>query len=215
LITFEKTWEYGIYAAYRDVRLHFGNGGFLYKMPTESLADLSAAPFQMSVLKKPEVWGGFLGAFAVAIGLSHLTAPKKTEEARIHGASKRSSLLPVVALPVGIGEEAFFRGYLQPVFSEMTNPTGGLILSSLAFGAMHIPNAWDMEKQDRRAYYKFGIPFITAFGAYFGWVAQKNQSLKEGVALHTWYDFTIFAISAAATETATTGQPAVHVMIPF
>lgn len=217
LITLQKTWEYGIYAAYRDVRLHNGNIGYSYKMPTENLADLTAAPFQWSVLKKPEVWGGFLGAFAVAIGVSQLAGPKNThsKEVRIHKVSTGRKISPWVALPVGVGEEAFFRGYLQPAFSEMTNPTGGIILSSLAFGAAHIPNGLAIEKQDRKHYYKVGIPFITAFGAYFGWVAHKNQSLKEGVALHTWYDFTLFALSAAVTETAVTGQPTVHVMIPF
>jgi len=217
LLTLQKTWEYGLYAAYRDVRLHNGNVGYAYKMPTDSLADLTAAPFRWSVLKKPEVWGGFLGAFAVVVGLSHLSSHKKAhpKEPHMHGLSTGRKIQPLVALPIGIGEEALFRGYLQPAFSEMTNPTGGIVLSSLVFGAAHIPNAWEMDSKDRKSYYRFGIPFITAFGAYFGWVAHKNQSLKEGVALHTWYDFTLFAIRAAVTETAVTGQPGLHVMIPF
>ena len=58
----QNTWLYGIYAAYRDVRAYNNNRDYSYKMPTDSFADLAYAPFQWSVLKKPEVWGGFLGA---------------------------------------------------------------------------------------------------------------------------------------------------------
>ena len=37
---------YGIYAAYRDVRKYNENSGYSYKMPNDSLGDLSYAPFK-------------------------------------------------------------------------------------------------------------------------------------------------------------------------
>jgi len=118
-------------------------------------------------------------------------------------------------LPVGLGEESFFRGFLQSALSETFNPLTGIILSSLLFGAAHIPNAQGLEKAERWRYYTFSLPLITGIGAYCGWLTNKNHSLQESVALHTWYDFIIFSISALATETAATGRPGFAFAVPF
>lgn len=53
---------YSVYAAYRDTRAYNHFEGYNYSMPTESFAELALAPFQWKVIKKPEVWGGVLGA---------------------------------------------------------------------------------------------------------------------------------------------------------
>ena len=212
-ITVQSIYSYGIYAAYRDVRKYNG-GSYSYKMPTDSFLDLSFASFKPSILKKPEVWGGFLGALTLAITTTYFAYP---DDAHIKtpAASSRGSLYPPVAFSVGVGEEAFFRGYLQSMLSEALNPTAGLVLSSLAFGAAHISNASHMESDDQRRYYTYSIPFITVLGAYFGWLTQKNHSLQESVALHSWYDFTLFALSAATNQAACTGKPGFAFAIPF
>jgi membrane protease YdiL (CAAX protease family) len=212
LITFESIWSYGIYAAYRDVRSYNGSSRYSYQMPTDSFADLSLSPIRARILKKPEVWGGFLGALALAIGTSYWIYP---EEAHIRLSTERSIPTPLIALPVGIGEEALFRGYLQSLLSESFNPWVGITLSSLAFGAAHIPNAQMLEKEHRWRYYSFSLPLITTLGAYFGWMTYKNRSLQESVALHTWYDFTLFAASAFARQAAATGRPGFAMSLPF
>ena len=120
-----------------------------------------------------------------------------------------------MALPVGIGEEAFFRGYLQPVFSEWLTPWGGITASSAIFGAAHILNAQTMAPEHRWRYYSFILPFITSFGVYFGWLTHKNNSLQESVALHTWYDFIIFTVSSLDTQAAGTGRSSFAIAIPF
>lgn len=63
----QTAWFYGMYAAYRDVRTYNGQHGYSYKMPQDSFADLTKAPFNLRVLKKPEVWGGLLGSLAIAM----------------------------------------------------------------------------------------------------------------------------------------------------
>jgi membrane protease YdiL (CAAX protease family) len=213
IVTLQNTWNYGIYAAYRDARLFNGQAGYSYKMPTDSLADLSYAPFNFRILKKPEVWGGFLGALAIAITTSYFTY---SQDAHIQPQlSSRTAALPLIALPVGIGEESFFRGYLQSQLSEWLTPWGGIVVSSLAFGASHIPNAQMLAPEDQWRYYAFTLPVITAFGGYFGWLTHKNNSLKESVAVHTWYDFVLFAAAALATQTAATGRSGFAIAIPF
>jgi membrane protease YdiL (CAAX protease family) len=86
----------------------------------------------------------------------------------------------------------------------MFGPWGGIALSSLIFGAMHIPNTWGMEPEQRRPYYTVVLPLLTASGIYDGWLTYKNCSLKESVALHVWYDFIILGLSTLASEKAFT-----------
>jgi membrane protease YdiL (CAAX protease family) len=204
LLTVSAVYSYGIYAAYRDARKINGTASYTYQMPTDSFADLALAPFRLSVLKKPEVWGAFLGVLTIAAGTAYFAYPGEAHAAL----SIRTELLaPLAAFPVAIGEESLFRGYLQSQLTELMNPWAGIALSSLAFGAAHIPNAQLLDKEERWRYYSFSIPLITAIGAYFGWMTHKNHSLKESVALHTWYDFTLFAAGALANQAAATGRP--------
>jgi len=207
-----NTWLYGIYAAYRDVRIYNGQEGFAYRMPTDSLADLAYAPFNIHVLKKPEVWGGVLGAFVLACGVSYLAFHKHVSKHASHSISK--ALTPAIALPVGIGEESFYHGFVQTSLSESLTPAGGIVLSSLLFGASHISNGLAMEPESRSGYYKFMLPFITLIGAYNGWLTYKNNSLQSSVAMHTWYDFILLSLASVATQSITS-QTEFAIDLPF
>jgi membrane protease YdiL (CAAX protease family) len=209
----ETTWLYGIYAAYRDVRTYNKQAGYCYKMPIDSFSDLTSAPFNFRVLKKPEVWGGLLGSLAIAFGAAYLVYPGVNH---IHPSlSLKRTLSPFTAFPIGIGEESFFRGFLQSQLSEWFTPWGGIILSSLIFGVLHMPNAWDLEPQDRRSYYTAIVPLITVSGIYDGWLTYKNHSLKESVAIHAWYDFILFTIGSVAGQTLTKGRSEFAIAVPF
>ncbi len=203
-ITLQNLGLYSSYAAYRDTRLYNGNQGYCYKMPTESLLDLSLAPFQWSVIKKPEVWGGFLGAFTVVAAVGYYLLE---EEAELSLSASEDKKFPLLAFPVGIGEEAFFRGYLQSTFSEVLSPWGGILLSSGCFGALHLLNTIGMDGDERLKYCTVSLPIITSFGVYFGWLTYKNTSLKESVALHSWYDFTLFLLSYSVANSLAIGKP--------
>ncbi len=211
LIALQNFGFYSAYATYRDVRIYNENRGYSYSMPTESLGDLTLAPFQWSVIKKPEVWGGILGALAVASTISYFMdkTPKSNETLG------PNDLFPLVAFPVGIGEEALFRGFLQPFFTERFSPTGGIIVSSLLFGLIHAPNALALKPEERKSYYTTAIPYITAMGAYLGWLSYKNTSLKECVAMHAWYDFILFAASYSVAQSALARKPRVGFGLDF
>lgn len=191
----QNTWMYGIYAAYRDARVYMNDSGHHYKMPTDSFADMSMAPFRLKVLKKPEVWGGVLGFLAVGALIDYFASPSgdvgdvQEEDMRD---LREVAFSPIIALPVGVGEEALFRGYLQSQLTETFTPWGGIILSSLSFTAAHIGNAAFLPEKERWRYYTFGLPLIGAFGMYSGWLTYKNHSLQESAAIHTWYDFVVF-----------------------
>ncbi len=200
LYTIQAVSSYGIYAAYRDANLY--NGDALPSMPREDFKNLSAAPFQWSVLKKPEVWGACLGALAVGTTVVYFAFPKEAVSARI----ETTYIEPLSALPIAISEECLFRGFLQTALTEKLPPWGAITLSSLAFGAAHIPNAQQLEKPHQWRYYTFSLPLITGLGAYMGWLTYKNRSLKESVALHTWYDFTLMSAGILASKAAIGGR---------
>ncbi|MDN3505700.1 MAG: CPBP family intramembrane metalloprotease [Simkaniaceae bacterium] len=203
LLALSAVSSYGIYSAYRDARNFNGRENYSYKMPQDSFGDLAWAPFRWAVLKKPEVWGGILGSLVVGSVLSQLAFPNGIEE-HIHMAPQ--NLHPAYAFPVSIGEETLFRGFLQSAISETTSPAVGIALSSVAFGLMHIPNASELAPDEQRRYYTFIVPYLSAAGAYFGWLTYKNQSLQESVAVHAWYDFAIF-LSSSIAQSAAIGEP--------
>ena len=213
MLAIQNVWSYGIYAAYRDARIYNGQAGYSYKMPTDSLAALAYAPFNYKILKKPEVWGGLLASLGLAATISYFAYPKEST-AHAHMKISPKSELPFFALPVGIGEESLFRGYLQSQLMEKFKPTGAIILSSLSFGAAHLGNGLLMDREDRWRYYAFSLPFITVMGGYLGWLTHKNHSLQESVALHTLYDLVIFTAGAFATQAAI-GQSEFALAIPF
>jgi membrane protease YdiL (CAAX protease family) len=200
-----NTWFYGMYAGYRDARIYNDQMGYKYRMPKDSLADLTMAPFSWSVIKKPEVWGGVLGMFAGAAIVGSMYNSKSTHDAALSSNGYQST--PLIAFPVGIGEEAFFRGLVQSQAIELFKPAGGIAFASIYFGAAHYGNTFGMSSQDRRLYCQYVMPFLAASGAYMGWLSYKNGSLKESVAVHAWYDFIIFSLASVASQSIT-GEPA-------
>jgi|GEM_PF-1046398 len=214
LATLQVASFYGLYAAYRDARLYNGASHYSYQMPKDSLTDLTLASFKWSVIKKPEVWGGVLGALLIGATTVYFAYPHET--AKIEVTHAKTTPMPLIALPVGVGEESFFRGFLQSALCESLNPVAGIILSSLAFGAAHIPNAQLIDDPSQRwRYYTFSLPLITGIGAYCGWLTHKNRSLQESVAVHTWYDFILFSLGALANQSAATGRPGFAFAVPF
>ena len=196
LVTTQNFSSYNVYAAYRDARMQPGMTGYSYKMPTDSLDDLLLAPFNPKILKKPMVWGGVTVSLGLAVALSYFA---NLSDLKIQPSNFIEIPSSAVAFPIGIGEESLFRGVVMPAFSEAMGPKGGLAASSIIFGAAHIMNAQMLPPYLRWRYYAFSIPFITGLGAYFGWITQQTGSLQEAVAVHSWYDFTLFSASAFAS----------------
>jgi membrane protease YdiL (CAAX protease family) len=213
LLTYQTIWSYGLYSAYRDARAYNGPSSYTYRMPADDLTDLTTAPFSWKVMKKPEVWGGILGMLAIASGVSYLAFPGDTSKPNED--HPRTQISPILSVPIGVGEEALFRGFLQSALTESFDSWGGIALSSLAFGAAHIPNGLALQPENRWRYYSFTVPLLTAFGTYAGWLTYKNHSLKESVALHTWYDMVLFAANSFATEANISGERHFVFTFPF
>ena len=175
--------------------------------PQDSTVDLLAAPFNLEVMKRPEVWGGLAAILALGIGVSfalegEIDTTNTGEDPDIFG--RRFG--PETGYPLGFGilgglfthvgmaEEALFRGYLQSALARKYGETGGIVGGSLIFGVAHAPNALGFEGDDRRNYLLYAVPTITALGTYFSWVYKDSgYTLAPTTAMHFWYDFLLSA----------------------
>ena len=201
-ISLQATSYYSVFSAYRDARALNHQNGYKYQMPQDSFKQLALAPVNPHILIKPEVWGGYLGAMTAAIGISALSM---NENQASVVCSQFPNIPSYLAFPIGFSEECYYRGFLQPLLSEYLGPTGGMIASSIIFAAAHIPNAQFLEGKAKIDYYTTSLPLIGALGGYFSYLTYKNNSLQECIAIHSWYDFTLFALYASSKNSAFAG----------
>lgn len=173
--------------------------------PPDSLGDLVAAPFNLEVMKRPEVWGGILGALAIGIGVSlaltdDLDGDQVGDDPNLFGETVDAEVgYPLGALAGGTlfahvapAEEALFRGYIQSTSARVLGETRGWVAASLLFGLAHVPNMYGLPEEDRTEYLLYGIPVITAAGFYLGWVYRASDySLAPSTAIHFWYDLVL------------------------
>jgi len=204
----QNLWFYGVFASYRDARLARGDSGYRYPVSHEGLIDLVTAPVRPSVLKRPWFWAGLPVALGAAIGFSALVSPQDVgKDVRSLGDGRGVWFLgrhyptaPGVILgetyyaglfwPVGVGEEALFRGTLQPALCDWLGLWPGWALTSVIFGGVHLFNF--VGQPDGLSTAAKALPFLTAVGSYFGLTAIKTgYTLETSVALHVWYDFLI------------------------
>jgi membrane protease YdiL (CAAX protease family) len=82
----------------------------------------------------------------------------------------------LVALLAGVGEELLFRGVIQTLLVDWTNPVAGLLIASLVFGAAH-------------ALSKLYFLLATLIGVLFGWLVLHFNDLVAPMVAHSVYDF--------------------------
>jgi membrane protease YdiL (CAAX protease family) len=170
---------YSIYSSYRDA------GGLGDYKKSESIEDLALAPFQPKILKLPYVYAPllavslFLGAGQIVYdGSSPILLPESLKrDGSLYAGAFISGLSPA------IGEEAFFRGYLNHRLSMSSlGPYGGLGVSSTIFMLAHEGNS---DARDGRLVRLLG-------GLYFGYIHMiYGYDLRPSIAAHFWYNFLI------------------------
>jgi membrane protease YdiL (CAAX protease family) len=201
----QNLWFYGVFASYRDARIRRGDEGYRYPVSREQLSDLLTAPFRPSVLSRPWFWAALPALLGAAIGYTVLVDEDSPGGVRRlgdgggvrflgrrygtgAGFALGEAFYAGLFLPVGVGEEALFRGAIQPGLTEMLGLWPGWALTSAIFGATHAFNFLGQEGGLGDA--AKAVPFIAATGSYLGLVAIKTGfQLETSVALHFWYDF--------------------------
>ena len=168
---------YSSYGAYRDARQK-DNSGYRTPLPGESLTDLAKAPFSFEFLSRPTT---FIPLAIEAAVLYHYNGSKDAYGIyRANDVSERD--LHVFNFTANemtaVGEEAFFRGFLNNELSNSYGDGWGVVASSAIFGLAHTGQGNTANALQ-----------ATAAGFYFGWLHQKNGfQTGEGAALHYWFN---------------------------
>jgi len=161
---------YSSFAAYRDGRQRDGR---VYRTPApkERLSDLALAPFSWEFLSRPTTFIPLaLQAWAVSRSGYGIYRANDVSTRDLHFYNITANEFTAV------GEEGFFRGFVNNDFSNRWGNGWGLAASSLLFGIAH-----SGQGQTANAFQ------ASIAGAYLGWMHQRNGfQISEGVALHYW-----------------------------
>jgi membrane protease YdiL (CAAX protease family) len=211
----QDLWFYSIFDAYRSARVLRDDAGYRHPITRETLPELASAPFRPSVLTRPWVWGGVPLALGTALGLEYLfdrgslsshgsifdvrsiNVLGHTFQSRPLGFAAGEAYWAALFDPVGVGEEALFRGYLQTELEEQLGTYGGLAAASGIFGAFHVVNFIGPGQDIKQA--AFALPVIASVGAAAGLAyIHTGHKLETSVAMHFWYDFLLSTVAFAA-----------------
>lgn len=167
----------------------------------QSYGELAKAPFEWRTITKPFV----LSLMAFGIGNALISDQSidvgdiKSVEGygmnlnKYTGTGVYNTFGALLSYGAGMTEEIMFRGMLQPGMEARYGPGKALIYSSLLFSAAHIPNYILTKNPYERLYYIFAV---TTAGFIFGKNAQNQKyNLKQAIAAHAWYDFTLILTS--------------------
>ena len=161
---------YSSFAAYRDGRSR-DTRYYRTPAPKESLSDLAVAPFRWEYLSRPTTF--------IPIGIQLIAAASDRYGVyRAPDVSKNALYAYELTANefTAVGEEGFFRGFLNNEMSSQWGNGWGLAGSSAIFGLAHTGQG-----QAANAI-QAGLA-----GAYLGWVQQRNSfQIGEGVAIHYW-----------------------------
>ncbi|MEM7181959.1 MAG: CPBP family intramembrane glutamic endopeptidase [Spirochaetota bacterium] len=168
-----STMMYSVYSSYRDA------GGLGEAKKQETITDLAYSPFDIEVLKKQDVWVP-ISLFALLFGANYRTG----NPVLVPSSLKRDGSLYldsfVTGISPGIGEEAFFRGYVNYGLTRAFGSVAGIGSSSLLFMLAHEGNTDAVAGRGSR--------FLA--GVYLGWLHYKNKyDIRPGIAVHFWYNF--------------------------
>ena len=152
-------------------------------VPSENLGDLSLAPLRWRNFTHWTVYVPL--ALAASVAFSNPVENQDPSQSGFHyrregGLSRRTLRGHHFAsfYGVGVGEEAFFRGYLNTEFVEYWGPKWGVTMSSLVFGSLHTGSGGSAS-----------ATFAMVYGLYVGWMHVSNDySLQRVTALHSWWD---------------------------
>jgi membrane protease YdiL (CAAX protease family) len=171
-----STMMYSIYSSYRDA------GGLGEEKKSETIGELAYSPFNYKILKDPFVFA----PIALIIGLSGLTTIYEQDPILVPSSLKKDGSIYastfVTGLSPGIGEEAFFRGYLNYNLIQNYGTGVGIAGSGFIFMLAHEGNS---DARDGR------LSRLLS-GLYLGFLHYRsNYDIKPGIAVHFWWNFII------------------------
>jgi CAAX protease family protein len=186
---------YSSFGAYRDARQR-DDRAYRTPAPRESLSELALAPFSWEFLSRPttfiplalQAWAASRSKYGI-----YRSEDVSTRDLHIYNATANEF--------TAVGEEGFFRGFINNEFSDRFGDGWGLAGSSLLFGVAHTGQGQTANAVE-----------ASIAGAYLGWMHQRNGfQIGEGVALHYW----INVIAGIAAIRNGGSAPLLNLRVPF
>jgi uncharacterized protein len=121
--------------------------------------------------------GGVLLALVISLLASAIHTPKiPTPFDDLARSPMQFALFSVMAVAIApFFEELFFRGFVQPLVSRSFGTGVGILLPSVLFGCLHLPEyAWA---------WQYAV-FISLAGAVFGWLRARTDSIIPSTVMH-------------------------------
>ena len=172
------TFFYSSYSAYRDA------GGTDPSIQGETWFDLAISPFQPEFIFTTD----FMAPILLLAFIQARSSQSGGTKTLVPPGFKKSGALAahqtVVSFNAAVGEEAFFRGYLNHSLGKDPDlgPNGAAAISSILFGLAHYDPSNPLGS----------VAFPTLAGFYFAWMHNKNDyDIRPAIALHFWWDILV------------------------
>lgn len=203
-----NVYGYTVYDSFQDALTQNGRPKLLVNNEHYSMGQMLAAPFRPSLYAPKKVWiplailGGILALGVAGARANGQGSPLKAE--------KLAWGIPLIAAStavIGAGEEAEFRGYYYPAFSELTGSVyAGAVLQAGLFGFQHtaypgtgfptgsgavvhaIKGDYQRPELEGKDLTKFLFTFLG--GLQHAWVTSED-GLLNSTAMHAAWDFMI------------------------
>lgn len=192
----------GFYSAYdafsRGLPALRLEGKYSFISERASLEAVLSAPFDPRFLKRWTTWVDL----AHTAGVVALVYTDRVEPGKEYLPFKwhDGAFIAATGYMPGTGEEAFFRGWLYPVFYQRFEQEFWLAnsLQAAIFGSLHLPQAGAFAAA------------IAAWAWYEGWLTRRNGwNIEESVFHHFWYN-----VAVGLTEFLTEERSGVAVRFP-
>ena len=170
----------------RAVKSRQEYGEYLFLTKEEKISEIMTAPFRFKYLKRSSTYVP-LGIISVYAALVMSTSDESLAENNLRKSvfsSEDAFYVGATSYNAGVWEEAFFRGWMMPVFMESMNSE---LWSNLATaGIFALAHASSVP-----------IPIAQALlGFHFGSVTQQNTwTIGEAIFIHAWWDVIALTVS--------------------
>lgn len=147
--------------------------------------------------------GAVLGAGAIAVPAAALLAigwldgvssPGTTADVLRYGLVMLAVLIPAAAW-----EELLFRGYAMRVLMDAIGTWPAVLVTGVAFGAMHSLNLPEVQP--------LALVMVSLAGIFLGWLVVVRRSLPAGIAAHVAWNAVLVAVLHTEVSGAQLGAP--------
>jgi membrane protease YdiL (CAAX protease family) len=154
-------------------------------------------------------WALAIGAAAMAVPAAALLSAGWLEPVRAPGSAvdvvRYGLIMLAVLVPAAAWEELLFRGYALRVLRDALGAWPAVLITGVAFGAVHAGNLADVQP--------LALLLVTLAGVFLGWVVLARRSLYAAIAAHVaWNAMLVVVLHTEVSGARLGASPAYRVV---